>query len=96
MAGVMPGLGKITRPVNAISSTMKGIGAGMASDARVARSMASGAASAYRSGGFRAAGMDLYHRGGMAWRNSSSADKMRYAGYGAAGVGLTAWGLSGD
>lgn len=97
MAGIVPGL---TRPFNAISSTMKGIGAGMANDARVARSMASGASSAFKTagggfGGARAAGTDLMKRGSMAWRNASMADKARYAGY-AGAAGLTAWGLSRD
>lgn len=101
MAGVMPGFGKMSKPFNKIASTVKGVGGAMASDARIARSMASGASSAYRQagggmGGLSAAGMDLRHRGAMAWKNSSSMDKARYAGYGAAGVGLTAWGLSGD
>lgn len=91
--------------VNKIGSTLKGtasgLGSGMMNDARIARSMASGAKSAYSAagggfGGMKAAGLDAYHRGGLAWRNSSNADKMRYAGYGAAGVAGVAWGLSGD
>lgn len=95
----MPGFGKLSKPVNQIASTVKGVGSAIASDARVARSMASGAASAFKTaggglGGAQAAGMDLYHRGGMAWKNSSNIDKLRYAGYGAAGIGLTAWGLN--
>ena len=83
---------KMTCAVNAIKSTVKG-------DIGVAKTMASGAYSAFQSGGIKAAGADLYHRGARAWQNSSKADKMRYAGYGAAGAagaGATAWGLSGD
>ena len=86
-------MARMTKAFNAIKSTVKGAAY---NDVSAAQRVVQGAQAGLSRRGLSGIASGAWGGAKGAWAGASKGDKMRWGAYGAAGIGATAWGLSGD